>query len=77
MADYSAPQSREEVLQGRVAALEKELKECRDREAARERDARGYDRKGDFYVCRFDRTVTDDMDAHDRICTRPKGPRSL
>ena len=43
-----------------------------EHEAEVERSVRGYDLKGEFFICRFDRTLTDSMDSHDLICPRPK-----
>ena len=43
-----------------------------EHEAEVERENRGYDLVSEFFICRFDRTVTDSMDGHDVICTRPK-----
>lgn len=72
MADYSDSPSRAEILQGEVESLRGQLQACHEREAARERDERGYDKKGGFFVCRYDRLVVDDMDVHDRQCSDPK-----
>src|SRR4051812_20134761 len=33
---------------------------------------RGYERREADFICLFDGTVTADMDAHDKICTRQK-----
>lgn len=71
MADYKQDPTQAEILAGENAALRRQLAEYREREAARERDARGYDQKGQFLVCRYDRIVIDDMDVHDRQCADP------
>ena len=51
---------------GSDAAYSEALQKHRTDEEANER---GFDRSGEYFVCRFDRTVADDMDAHDRVCT--------
>ena len=69
---YDSPKTNVNRLTVENARLKAELAQLQDHLAGKSPDARGYDTVRDFLVCRFDRTVTDSMDAHDTICTRPK-----
>lgn len=69
---YDRPKATVDRLTAENTRLKAELAQLKDHLAGKSPVARGYDTVRDFLVCRFDRTVTDSMDAHDTICTRPK-----
>jgi hypothetical protein len=69
---YDTPASREASLRGENARLKAQLELAEERLAGKDPDSRGFDEKGEFFICRYDRTVTDSMDGHDKICTKPK-----
>lgn len=67
---YDTPATREEALRSENARLKLELAKAEERLLGKDPDSRGFDVKGEFFVCRFDRTLTDSMDGHENICTR-------
>lgn len=69
---YDTPELREKSLKAENARLKAELATIKTRMEGKDPDSRGYDEVRGFLVCRFDRTVTDSMDVHNMICTRPK-----
>ena len=70
-SQFDRYESSDSLLERENKRLQRVIAQFEKENAERERDDRGYDLKHGFYICHFDRTVTDSMDEHDRICTKP------